>query len=121
MKLEDDGEGLGTMSLESISLRLEDGRFTSELLVKVGTWHCVFWRDADMEEQTYIERIKQVDPFVKSIAQLSPDAVADAIERDRERQDGYIRGLVTSPGWEPILMIATVHCTACQSCSKTAL
>lgn len=35
MKLEDDGKGLGTMSLESISLRLEDGRFTSELLVKV--------------------------------------------------------------------------------------
>lgn len=50
-----------------------------------------------MEEQTYIERIKQVDPFVKSIAQLNPDAVPDAIERDRERQDGYIRGLVTSP------------------------
>lgn len=37
MRLKDEGEGLGTMSLECILQRLEDGRFTSELLVKVKT------------------------------------------------------------------------------------
>lgn len=36
MRFENESEGLGTMSLEGILQRLEDGRFTSELLVKVG-------------------------------------------------------------------------------------
>lgn len=31
-----DAEGLGTMSLETIVQRLQEGIFTSELLVKVG-------------------------------------------------------------------------------------
>lgn len=35
MRNENEVEGLMTMSLESISQRLQDGRFTSELLVKV--------------------------------------------------------------------------------------
>lgn len=42
--------------------------------------------------QTYLERIRQVDPFVKSIAQLNPDAVAEAVVRDGERRDGCVRG-----------------------------
>lgn len=48
---------------------------------------------ADKLLQTYIERITQVDPIVKSISQLNPDAVADAVERDEERRGGYVRGL----------------------------
>lgn len=35
MRFTDEGEGLEVMSLESISQRLKDGSFTSELLVKV--------------------------------------------------------------------------------------
>lgn len=35
MSIENAFKGLGTMSLESILQRLEDGRFTSEQLVKV--------------------------------------------------------------------------------------
>ena len=42
--------------------------------------------------QKYLDRIKKVDPFLKSVIELNPDALEIARGLDEERKDGKIRG-----------------------------
>ena len=40
----------------------------------------------------YLERIKQVDPILKSVIELNPDALEIAQQMDNERKEGKLRG-----------------------------
>ncbi len=42
--------------------------------------------------EKYLERIKQVDPVLKSVIELNPDAVEIARQLDEERKNGNVRG-----------------------------
>lgn len=42
--------------------------------------------------QKYLDRIKQVDPVLKSVIELNPDALEIAQKLDEERKEGRIRG-----------------------------
>lgn len=42
--------------------------------------------------EKYLERIKQVDPVLKSVIELNPDAVVIARQLDEERKTGKVRG-----------------------------
>lgn len=44
--------------------------------------------------EIYIERIKEVDPKIRSVAEVNPDALAIADEMDRERKRGKVRGML---------------------------
>lgn len=41
---------------------------------------------------SYLDRIARVDPYLKSVIELNPDALAIARELDRERKAGKVRG-----------------------------
>lgn len=64
--------------------------------------------------QTYIARIEQVNETVNAISQINPDAVDDAIQLDKERSSGHIRGWVTFSGSKyssyPILWTSCLIC-----------
>lgn len=47
--------------------------------------------------QAYLARIEQVNGFVKAIAQVNPDAIADASACDQERAAGFSRGYLELP------------------------
>ena len=40
----------------------------------------------------YLERVKQIDPYLKSVIELNPDAVQIAAQLDEERKNGIVRG-----------------------------
>ncbi len=42
--------------------------------------------------EKYLERIEQIDPVLKSVIEVNPDALAIAKKLDEERNDGKIRG-----------------------------
>lgn len=54
----------------------------------------ICWRTfrIDRVEQTYLARIEQINGVLNAIAEVNPDAIEIALERDRERQERRRRG-----------------------------
>lgn len=54
----------------------------------------ICWRTfrIDRVEQTYLARIEQINGVLNAIAEVNPDAIEIALERDREREEGRLRG-----------------------------
>ncbi len=44
--------------------------------------------------EMYLERIKEIDPKIKSVLEINPDAIAIAEKMDRERKKGKIRSMM---------------------------
>lgn len=42
--------------------------------------------------QKYLDRIKEIDPVLKSVIELNPDALDIAAQMDEERKDGKVKG-----------------------------
>lgn len=64
-----------TMSIEELLDAMDKGYLTSETLVQI-----------------YLDRIETYDDLFHSIQQLNPDALEQAKERDKEREEGNIKG-----------------------------
>ncbi len=66
---------LNEMTVAELQARMKSGELTAERLA-----------------EKYIERIRQIDPKLNSVIELNPDAERLAVELDRERKAGKIRG-----------------------------
>src|ERR1043165_9652134 len=44
--------------------------------------------------EMYLERIKEIDPKLKSVIEINPDALSIADEMDRERKKGKLRSML---------------------------
>jgi amidase len=42
--------------------------------------------------EAYLKRIREIDPKINSMIEINPDAVAIAVELDKERKNGRVRG-----------------------------
>ncbi|OJJ45870.1 hypothetical protein ASPZODRAFT_537867 [Penicilliopsis zonata CBS 506.65] len=69
------GFKLEEASIDDIQAQIEAGTFTGVQLL-----------------QCYLERIYQVQPYVNSVLQFNPDAMAIAEALDKEREQGIVRG-----------------------------
>jgi len=61
-----------------------------ELQAKMKSGELSAWRLAEM----YLERIREIDPKLRSVLETNPDALKIAEELDKERQRGKVRGLL---------------------------
>ncbi|MEE4284996.1 MAG: amidase [Mariniphaga sp.] len=66
---------LNEMTIEELQQKMQSGELTSEAIC-----------------QKYLSRIEQVDPVLKSVIELNPDALEIARNLDEERKNGKVRG-----------------------------
>ncbi len=66
---------LNETTVDELQQKMQSGELTSVQICK-----------------SYINRIKQIDPVLKSVIELNPDALDIAAQLDRERDTGQIRG-----------------------------
>ncbi len=66
---------LNEFTVEQLQQKMEDGNITSSAIC-----------------EKYLERIKSVDPVLKSVIEINPDALQIAAQMDKEREEGKIRG-----------------------------
>jgi amidase len=66
---------LNEITVEELQQKMQTGELTSESIC-----------------QKYLSRIEQVDPVLKSVMELNPDALEIARRLDEERKNGKIRG-----------------------------
>jgi amidase len=66
---------LNEITVDELQQKMQTGELTSEIIC-----------------QKYLARIEQVDPVLKSVIELNPDAVEIARNLDEERKNGKIRG-----------------------------
>src|SRR5690554_761056 len=69
------GFELNEATVAELQQKMSEGNYTSESI-------CI----------KYINRIKEIDPILKSVIELNPDAIQNAVERDEERKKGFLRG-----------------------------
>jgi amidase len=65
------------ITIDELQLKMASGEITAEHIC-----------------QSYLNRIKMVDPALKSIIELNPDAIEIARQLDEERKNGKLRGLM---------------------------
>lgn len=68
---------LNEITIDELQAKMQSGELTSEEIC-----------------QKYLERIKLVDPFLKSVIELNPDSLEIARKLDEERKAGNVRGLL---------------------------
>ncbi|MBA4120955.1 MAG: amidase [Acidobacteria bacterium] len=66
---------LREMTIGELQAKMKSGELSAEKIV-----------------EKYIERIRQIDPQIRSIVELNPDVERIAVELDRERKAGRLRG-----------------------------
>lgn len=66
---------LNEITVEELQQKMQAGDFTSETIC-----------------QKYLSRVEQLDPMLKSVIELNPDALEIARNLDEERKGGKIRG-----------------------------
>ncbi len=66
---------LNEITVDELQQKMQTGELTSEIIC-----------------QKYLARIKQVDPLLKSVIELNPDALEIARNLDEERKNGKVRG-----------------------------
>ena len=66
---------LNEITVDKLQQKMKSGELTSVDICKM-----------------YIDRIKQIDPVLKSVIELNPDTLEIAASLDRERNEGKIRG-----------------------------
>jgi len=66
---------LSEVTVAALQQKMESGELTAEAIC-----------------QKYLDRIKKVDPHLKSVIELNPDALDIARSLDQERKDGKVRG-----------------------------
>lgn len=103
---------IGKASISQLLKGLESGRVTSKQLVEVGakasSTRSNFLTADTHRTQTYLARIEEVNSKVHAVSEVNPRAIDIAIERDRERESGQVRGILHGI---PIL-VKDVFCTA---------
>ncbi len=68
---------LNEITVDELQLKMNSGELTSQELC-----------------QKYLNRIEKVDPILKSVIELNPDALEIAEKLDKERKSGKVRGLL---------------------------
>ncbi len=66
---------LNEITVDDLRQKMESGEMTSETICR-----------------KYLERINRVDPVLKSVIEINPDALSIAREMDKERKEGKVRG-----------------------------
>jgi amidase len=66
---------LNEMSITRLQQKMESGELTAQDICR-----------------KYLDRIEQVDPYLKSVMELNPDALQIAARLDEERSNGKVRG-----------------------------
>lgn len=68
---------LSEMTVSELQAGMKSGKFSSRMLV-----------------ENYLERIKEIDPKINSVAETNPDAILIADRMDKERQRGRQRSML---------------------------
>ncbi|WP_167604831.1 amidase [Maribellus sediminis] len=68
---------LNEVTVSALQQKMEAGELSSETICK-----------------KYLERIEKVDPFLRSVIELNPDALEIARQMDEERKNNKVRGLL---------------------------
>ena len=68
---------LNEITVSELQAGMKSGKFSSKMLVEI-----------------YLERIREIDPKIKSVIETNPDAQRIADEMDRERKRGKVRSMM---------------------------
>ncbi|MCU1290112.1 MAG: amidase [Acidobacteria bacterium] len=68
---------LNEITISELQAKLKSGELTAKKLA-----------------EKYIERIREIDPKLRSVIEINPDAIAIAEQLDKERRKGKIRGML---------------------------